>query len=77
MSQEDKDMVMAITESCRKTHKVPDEEMNGCFEGKIPTSPNAKCAMACVLLEFGIVCKIMKSQFNTFHSMLISVSIFL
>lgn len=65
MSDEEKEMVMMVTKDCRESNKVPDEEMKKAFEGEIPTSRNAKCAMACVMKQFNVVNETTKSPNNS------------
>lgn len=48
---------MALTEDCRKEHKITDEEMDIILEGNIPESIEGKCTLTCTMKQFNVVMK--------------------
>ncbi|XP_031635223.1 uncharacterized protein LOC116348376 [Contarinia nasturtii] len=52
LPKEIKDMVMMMTEDCRKNNGLPDAEMTKILEGKLSETKPAKCTLTCLLKQF-------------------------
>ncbi|XP_077291921.1 general odorant-binding protein 28a-like [Arctopsyche grandis] len=51
----DKDKFMAIGAKCKEENKTPDEEVQKILNKEPATTPEAKCMMACIFKEMGIL----------------------
>lgn len=55
MEAEEKQMLMALTEDCRKKNNATEEDMNDIFEGKMTISKAAKCTGTCAMQQYNLV----------------------
>lgn len=55
MEPEEKQMIMKLTEDCRKTYNATDEEINRFIDDGIPWSQAGKCTVSCAMQQYQIV----------------------